>query len=1322
MESMRLGHYRLEEQLGVGGMGVVYRAHDERLDRQVALKLIAPDKNADTRARERLRREARASARLSHPAIVRTYDLIETEEADAIVMELVEGTSLASLLRQGPFEIAVALGLGREIAEALAEAHDKGIVHRDLKAENVFLTPGGHAKVLDFGIAKHLDPIGTQLTDDGVVVGTCRAMSPEQAQGHAMDHRSDLFSLGTLLYELVTGQSPFLGESTVATLWRVCSDRQKPARAVNPEIPAGLSALIDNLLEKQPNLRPESARAVIAALATITLPESLGKGSEAGLSTWVEGVPATPSQVSGERRQVTVLCCEMVRAGGTPSDPEDLLADAPQLHSLAVEVFQRLGGSLRPAAGPGIVGFFGYPRVYEDSVRRAVRAGLEIADQIRRLGPAGGGEPLRAKIGIHSGIMVIPKTPGTDAALALGDIPNVAALLQRIAPADTVLVSEAIHRLSEGFFQCEALEPVSLPGSKEPLWAYRVLSDSGAHTRIEVASVLSPLVAREQELGLLLSRWTLAREGKGQVVLVAGEAGLGKSRLVWELRQRVVADAAAWLESWASPFHTGSAFHSVLQWLRQWIGAERQEAPEAQLARLEETLARHGLPAAETVPLLASLLSIPLDERYAQPVLSPDARRRQSLDALLTVLLTAAERQPLLLVMEDLHWSDPSSLELLGLLIDHVPGSSLFLLVTFRPEIQPLWADRSYLTRLTLSPLTRAQACQMVEQMTGRSLDPTVRDQVALRTDGVPLFVEELTRMILESGMAAGRRERTGSQASLEVPATLEGWLHARLDRLGAAREVAQVAAVLGRELPFELLRAISPWDDTVLKLELNRLVEAEILYRRGFGLKFQYVFKHALLQDAAYASLLRTERQKYHRRAAEALERGFAGKAGDPELVAHHYMEAGLPDKALPFWRQAGQEAFQAFAFREAAGYLVRAVEALRKLPESSERDQQEVPLQLTLAEAWARNVSYAAPEVQAALSRALELCARTGDQPQLLCVQVILVASYLVAGQIRQAVDLGWQARGLARTVGTPVLLHHSCYRLGFPLINHGEFATAREILKEGLAVPLTPADFDPRLGHLEIHCEVILGWCLWFLGHPEQAAQRCREALRRAEEAAHPYTSGFVQFFAAITFSLLGEQQAVGELADRGALVGKQSSLMLWEAGGGFFQAWAELRRDGSPGLLQGMKDNAAKYMSHGTLCVAPYLLALLADGYRCAGRPAEALAAIDEAAAISRQGEQVFFDAELSRLRGEVLAGQGGDAAEIEGLFQEALTIARQQQARGLELRAALSLASYWSRQDRRAEARDLLKGVYDAFTEGLGTADLRRAQALLAELG
>ncbi|HEY4575506.1 MAG TPA: protein kinase [Thermoanaerobaculia bacterium] len=1328
MEAMRLGQYRLEERLGAGGMGVVYRAHDERLDRWVALKLIKPDKNADARARERLRREARASARLSHPAIVQTYDLIETDEADAIVMELVDGSSLATLLRQGPFDPTVAIGLAREIAEALAEAHSKGIIHRDLKTENVFLTSGGHAKVLDFGIAKHLDSVSTELTGDGVVMGTCRAMSPEQAQGYRLDHRGDLFSFGTLLYELVTGQSPFLGTSAVATLWRVCSERQKPARGVNPRVPEGLSALIDNLLEKQPLLRPESARAVVAALAALTTDgrqEVLVDERETFLTPWTGGMPATPSQISGERRQVTVMVCSLAGPDGRPLDPEDLLEEIPRLQRPLTEIFQRLGGFLRPVGHQGFRGYFGYPQAHEDDVRRAVRAAMDVAAEVERLGRANGG-PLRARTGIHSGPMVISRTPGAEVDLTVGETPDFAALLHRIAPPGGVLISPAAHRLSEGFFQCEVLELGDLPGGADPLKAYRVLSDSGAHTRIEIASALTPLVAREQELSLLLSRWALAREGSGQVVLVTGEAGLGKSRLIWELRRRVEPESALWLESWASPFYADRAFYAILQWLQQWLGMDG-EAPDGRLARLEEALSRQDLPA-DAVPLLAPLLSIPLDERYPPPPPSPDVRRRKTLEALLGILLAAADRQPLLLVMEDLHWTDPSSRELLGLLIEHAPGSPLLLLLTFRPEFQPPWEERSYLARLSLSPLTRAQARQMIERLTAeRHLDPALRDQVAARTDGVPLFIEELTRMILEAEAGgtgtADSQGWNGKPALPEIPATLEGWLRARLDRLGTAREVAQVASVIGRELSFELLRAISPWTDTVLELELGRLVAAEILYRRRSGQKHQYLFKHALLQDAAYSSLLRTDRQKHHRRVAEALEREFAETVQDhPELVAHHYTDAGLPDKALPFWRQAGLEAYQTSAYREAADYLIRAIEALQKLPESVERDQQEMPLQLALGETWGRNVSHAAPEVQAALSRTLELCARIGSQPQLLSLQLVLIASYMVGGQARQAVELGRKALDLARLVDAPAPLSYACHRLGFTLLSHGELVSAREILEEGMAIPLSPADFDPRIGHEEIHFDVTLGWCLWFLGFPERAARHCHEAVRRAQEAAYPYTSGFVQFFAAITFSLLDEPQVVGELAEREALLGKQSSLMLWEAGGGFFQAWAAFQQDGEPGRLQEMRDNAAAYIGHGALCVANYLLALLAEGYWRAGRPAEALATLDEATAISRQGEQVFFDAELSRLRGEVLAGQGEDAEEIEHLFQEALAISRRQQARSLELRAAMSLARHWKGRDRQVEARDLLAGVYSSFTEGLNTRDLKQAQALLGELG
>ncbi len=1323
MEPTRIGPYRLENRLGSGGMGVVYRAYDERLDRQVAIKLVSPDKSLDARARERLRREARASACLSHPAIVRTYDWLESDDTDAIVMELVEGTSLNCLLREGPFDFLRALAVGRQIAEALAEAHGKGIVHRDLKAENVIFTPAGDVKVLDFGIAKHLELSQTDLTGSGVVIGTCRAMSPEQAQGQEVDHRTDLFSLGSLLYELVTGQSPFLSSSLTATLWRVCSHRQRPARAVNPKVPEPLSCLIDQLLEKQPHLRPASAREVASTLATIAAGiRKQGPADEerreAGEATVLEIPFAPAAQVSAERRQMTILYCGIVRDDGMPLDPEDLLDFTPRLREAADEILKRFGGLLRPAIGEGFLGSFGYPEAHEDDVRRAVYAALEIAEYVRHNGPAQVGS-LRARIGIDTGSMVIRRGAEAGVDLTGGDTPHVAALLHRLAPPGAVLISEAAHKLSGGFLQCEALEPAYLPGSPEALRAYRVLSDTGAHTRIETAKILTPLVAREQEVNLLLTRWALAREGRGQVVLVAGEAGLGKSRLVWELRRRMEDDAAVCLESWASPFYAGSAFYAVLQWLRQWLGMAEQEAAATQLARLEKALS--GLPLDDFVPLLAPLLSIPTDDRYVAPALSPDTRRRKTLEALLAILIAAAERQPLLLVMEDLHWTDPSSLELVRLIIEHAPGSSLLLLMTFRPEFQPPWGEPSYLVRLTLSPLTRAQAYQMIERLTGeRHLHPALRDQVAVRTDGVPLFVEELTRMILEADEAAGttRKERSGTERSLEIPATLEGWLRARLDRLATAREVAQIASVIGREFSFELLHAVSPWSDTVLELELDRLVEAEIVYKRGFGQKCHYLFKHALLQDAAYASLLRSDRQKHHRRVAEALESRFPAKAENhPELVAHHYTEAGLPDRAFPFWQRAGQEAHQSFAFREAADYLARAVEALRELPESIERDRQELALLLNLGVARGRSVSYGAPDVEVAFKRSLELCNRIGSRPELIRALQALSTAYMVCGKSRLAVEFGQQAYDLARFEDDPVR-NSTCHRLGFALVSHGEPALARPILEEGMANPIKSTSSDPSVRDADVFCEVTLGWALWLLGFPDRATLHCRQALEKGDKALSCYTQGFAQFFAAVVFSLLDESQVVGELGEKVFILGVDNALPLWEDGGRFFQVWSLFERSQDPARLGEMRAAIAKYKQKGSLTAVPHFFALLAVGCLRTGCATEGLAAIDEAIALARQGEQVFFDAELHRLRGELIASQNGPDAEIELSFQEALTIARRQGVRSLELRTAMSLARHWRHRDRREEGRKLLQGVYGTFTEGFDTRDLREARSLL----
>jgi TOMM system kinase/cyclase fusion protein len=1317
----RIGPYRLEEQIGSGGMGVVYRAYDERLDRWVAVKFIQPGKHEDKVGRERLRREARASARLSHPAIVRIFDMVQTEDGDGIVMELVEGRTLSQILREGPMELAQGLALAREVASALVEAHAHGVVHRDLKTENIVVTASGRPKILDFGLAKRVEHTEAEaaLTVDGMVLGTCRSMAPEQIEGRLIDPRTDLFSFGTLLYETFTGTSPFYDKSVIETLKRVCLHRQPPARETNPRLPEELSDLIDHLLQKDPAQRPQNAQSVLMVLERMGLPggQASGTGSihppsgimdmPSSYSASMDGPPTTVAtrRSSGERRQVTVVRCGLIGRSGQALDPEELLEHMPQLQAVVSETVQRFEGNLQPGLGGELHATFGYPQAHEDDARRAVHTALEIAARFEQArGPS-------VRIGLHTGTVVVARAAGSwREELALGDLPNLAGAVQGLGGPGAVVVSRSTCRLIERYFVCEEIEPAR---------AWRVLQprdlQSGDDSTTGV--VLVPLVARGQELELMLERWSLAREGKGQVVLLAGEAGIGKSRLIRELRRQLGGDKPIWLELHGSPYHRNSILYPVIELLRRWLDLNR-ESGEQGISLLEETLRQYGLPVEEMAPVLAALLSVPLDGRYEPLSLSPEGQRKRTLEAVLAVLLEMAERRPVVLAVEDLHFIDPSTLELLGHVLQQGASTRIFTVMTYRPDFQPPWGQRSYLTQLSLGPLSGRQIELMIERMAGgRTLPAPVLAQIIEKADGVPLVIEEMVKMVLE----AGPQEGSGAILKpLEIPATLRDSLMARLDRLGSAKELAQLAATLGREFSHELLVEVAPWDETWLHRELTRLVDAELLYRRGLPPRARYLFKHGLIQDAAYESLLRSHRQEFHQRIAEVLERKFPQTAdSQPELVAHHYTEAGRAPEALGWWYRAGEKALRGSGHKEAVGHLTRALELLSSLPESPERDQREIGLRVSLGVAAGSAGSFAEPEVQHSFERARDLCSRAGQTPQLFPALRGLYIFYVLTGKPRTARETAQQLLRLAESADNPVTLLSGHQAMGFTAMVLGDLPQARAYLERGITFyDLERARSAPILAGPQpgVECLGNLSWVLWFLGYPDQALARSQEMLTVAREIGQPFSIACALFFAGELRAFRREPEAVREINEELLELSTRQEFPYWRIMGTAQRGWLRTQ-DGK--AEEGAVDIRAG-SQFGGLRRDPHVFAFLAEAYRSLGRTAEALEALDGSVDMVDAG-QTLYQAELHRLRGELLADQGAAEEDVIDQFACALGVARQQSSRALELRAATSLARHWAARGKKAEAREMLEPVYQAFTEGLETADLVEARGVLGTL-
>lgn len=1038
------------------------------------------------------------------------------------------------------------------------------------------------------------------------------------------------------------------------------------------------------------------------------------------------------SSPDAERRHLTVMFVDLVGSTALSSrlDPEEMRDVLRAYQNAVAGEIIRFEGHVAKYMGDGVLAYFGYPQAHEDDVERAVKAGLALIEAVAKLSAP---EPLRGRVGIATGLVVVGDLIGSGEAQEcgiVGETPNLAARLQALAEPDTIVIAPATQRQLSGLFEYRDLGRVEVKGLPEPVHAYQVIRESAVESRFDALHGVAPtpLVGREEEIDLLLRRWQRAAGGDGQVVLLSGEPGIGKSRLSAVVQERIANEPHTRLRYFCSPHHQDSALHPIIAQLERAAGFAREDTAEAKLDKLAAMLAPDS-PPREDEALLAGLLSLPAEGRLAPVQLTPQRKKERTFEALLRHLDALARQRPVLMLFEDAHWIDPSSRELLDHIVERVPRLPLLLIVTFRPEFQSPWTGQAHVTLLALNRLGRREGAALVREVVGAGTLPgDVVEEIAERTDGVPLFAEELTKAILETGRGDARTTlSTTSPAALALPATLHASLMARLDRLGqAAKMVAQVGSAIGREFSYDLLRAVAGPRDRAVDKGIAALTAAQLWFQRGTPPDASFMFKHALVQDAAYGTLLRARRQQLHAAIAQALEQQFPGQAEtQPELVAHHLSEACQPERAVGYWLKAGRRSAERSADREAVRQLRRGLETLMNLPASVERDRMELDFQLALGTPLISLHGWSGAPVAAAYERASLLCERLDDAGKLSPALFGLASNRIVRGETRAARQLAGRLRVAAERSGDPVsrLLAHRA--VGAATMQLGEFAQARSEFAQIGALYDPQRDrslaarcvTDPRASGLSF-----LSLVLWILGYPEQARRTAREASRCATELGHANTIGHTLCHAGAELAqFLRDVPAVRSHADAAIALAAKHHMPMWHGYGTVFRGWAVAQEgrggDGAWLVRQGIEDLARL----GTVFHRSYHLGILAAIHARLGDAETGLRVIEDAHDEVRRTEVCFCEAELHRIEGELRCLAGSPGAEVEACFAAARALACRQEAKAFELRAATSLARLWRDQGKRTEARALLAPVYGWFTEGFDTPDLIDAGALLEML-
>ncbi len=1049
--------------------------------------------------------------------------------------------------------------------------------------------------------------------------------------------------------------------------------------------------------------------------------------------------PAAASDAGGERRQLTVLFCDMVGSTALAQklDPEQLRELMRSYQQACGAVVEKYGGHVAQYLGDGLMVYFGWPQAHEDDAERAVRAGLEIVASVKQVAAQ---SALQVRVGIATGPVVVGETGAGDASVpkaAVGETPNLAARLQGLAGADDVVIAPGTHRLLGGTFDYLDLGEHALKGIIEPVHAWQVVRLALAEGRFEAAhrsAGLTPLVGRAEEIDLLLRRWEQARSGEGQVALVSGEPGIGKSRTTHTLRERIAARPHIAVSYQCSPFQTLSALYPVIDQLERAAGLTREDSVDRKLDKIEALLAQGSEDPRSVAALFAQLLSLPAG-RYPPLALSPQKQKEKTLQALVAQVEGLSRRQPLLIVLEDAHWIDPTTQELFDLIVARIPELPVLVLVTFRPEYAEHWSGPDFVSELHLTRLSRRQGAQLVDKVTGgKPLPAEVLAQIVAKTDGVPLFVEELTKTILESALLkdeGNRYELAGPLPPLAIPSTLHDSLMARLDRLPRVKEVAQLGACIGREFSHELLASVSPIGEEVLVVALRQLDEAQLMVRRGTPPAATYSFKHALVQDAAYTSLLKTTRQHHHAAIATAMTQRFAETAEtQPEFVAHQFTEAGMLREAITWWQKAGKRASQRAAVPECVANYCRGLDLVASLPASLERDQAELGLQVGLAFALMLAKGWAAPETGLAIERAAELgrgLSKAGQAGTDLYWALRAPGTfYFTRGQYRLADEIAEECLLVAAKSGDLDVRIDSHNLRAMTAYALAKFTLAREHAERGFALYGPGRRSHPLLvgQDTKIRLSWWHAWTLWWQGYPDQALERGREVVAYSQQATHPFEKSWALMILGTVHILRREPSTENGVMAAAIQLAREHEFGLFKAMLPCLQADLFTQQDRPREAIAAIQEHLPAMHASGTQLTLTLILGFLANAHLALGETDDGLRAADEGLSVAERNAEYINVAELQRLRGELLLlrTSPSSASEAEAAFTGALDTARAQESKALELRAAISLARLWQQQGKRKQARDLLSPVYGWFTEGFDTMDLTEARAVLNDLG